>query len=148
MPKAASARADEGVPPEDVLRTLRIPFVRRATLVHRGETREVFTIDLGLSGVFIEQPEPLPVGDPAEITLPWSGSEIPVKALCRVAWWHPREKPLKSKALPAGAGLQFVKMSEADRVRIREQLVDHCRQHPRVRHFLRHWPREEQGDDP
>jgi hypothetical protein len=149
MPRAAHSPVREEVPPESVLSQLRIPFVRRATLVRAGHSEEVFVIDLGLAGVFVERAEPLPVGEAMEITLPLAGSEIPVRARCRVAWWHAAGAPLVSKSLPAGAGLQFVEMSEPDRARLRELLVAYCRQHPRVRRFLRHWPKEERlGDDP
>jgi Tfp pilus assembly protein PilZ len=139
----------EAAPPESVLRQLRIPFVRRAGLVHADRPEDAFVIDLGLAGVFIERSRPLPVGDPVLLELPIPDSEIPVKARCRVAWWHPEGSPLVSKSLPAGAGLEFVELSEADRGRIRGLLVEYCRQHPRVRRFLRHWPEEERvGDDP
>ena len=81
--------------------------------------------------------------------MPWPGSEIPFKASCRVAWWHPQGAPLASKSLPPGAGLQFVEMSQGDRSRLRTLLVEYCQQNPRVRRFLRHWPDAERtGDDP
>jgi len=123
--------------------------VRRASLLHARAREEVFVIDLGLAGVFIERLEALPVGEEVEIRLPMPDSEIPLQARCRVAWWHPEGAPLASKSLPAGAGLEFIEMSESDQGRLREQLVPYCRQHPRVRRFLRHWPQEEKiGDDP
>jgi len=149
VPRAASAPTREGVPPDTVLRQLRIPFVRRAVLVRAGASEDVFVLDLGLAGVFIERAEALPVGEKVEIRLPLPDNEIPLAARCRVAWWHPEGAPLASKSLPAGAGLEFLDMSETDRGRLRAQLVEYCRQHPRVRRFLRHWPREEKvGDDP
>jgi Tfp pilus assembly protein PilZ len=149
MPRAAFPQTREGVPPESVLQQLRIPFVRRVTLVREGGTEEAFVIDLGLAGVFIEHAEGLPVGEMVEISLPLPDREIPLRARCRVAWWHPEGAPLASKSLPAGAGLAFVEMSEADRARLRDELVRYCRQHPRVRRFLRHWPEaEKMGDDP
>jgi Tfp pilus assembly protein PilZ len=147
MPDVVAARAP--VPPDSVLRQLRIPFVRRATLVHGTLQEEAFLIDIGLEGVFIERQDPLPTDDTIEIRFAWPGSEIPFQARCRVAWWHPEGAKLSSKSLPPGAGLQFTDMSEADRDRLRAHLVDYCRQHPRVRRFLRHWPEaERQGDDP
>jgi two-component system, cell cycle response regulator len=150
MPRAVFPQTREGVPPESVLRQLRIPFVRRAALIRGGAAGEdVFVIDLGLAGVFVERPEALPVGEKLEIRLPLPDNEIPLQARCRVAWWHPEGGALASKSLPAGAGLEFVEMSETDRGRLREQLVEYCRQHPRVRRFLRHWPQAEKtGDDP
>ena len=141
--------ARDQVPPEGVLQQLRIPFVRRVTLVSAARTEEAFMIDIGLAGAFIERAEPMAVDLAIEIHVPWPGSEIPFRASCRVAWWHPEGAPLASKSLPPGAGLQFVDMSSADRDRLRALLVDYCRQNPRVRRFLRHWPdAERQGDDP
>lgn len=150
MTKAASSpEPREKAPSESVLRKLRIPFVRRATLRFADHEEDVFTIDVGLEGVFIERRDPLKVGEEIEIRFAFPESEIPVKARCRVAWWHPEGAPLSSKSLPAGAGLEFVEMSEADRIRMRDQLLTYCKQHPSVRRFLRHWPQSErEGDDP
>ena len=149
MARPAVPQPRERVPPESVLKQLRIPFVRKVTLVRGKAVEEVFVIDLGLAGVFVERPEPIPVGEQVDIRLPMPDSEIPLKARCRVAWWHPEGARLASKSLPPGAGLEFVEMSAVDRARLREQLVEYCRQHPRVRRFLRHWPEEEKmGDDP
>jgi hypothetical protein len=148
MPTAPSSARDQ-TPPEGVLQQLRIPFVRRITLVSSARTEEVFMIDIGLAGAFIERAEPMPVDLTIEIQVPWPGSEIPFRASCRVAWWHSEGAPLNSKSLPPGAGLQFVDMSPADRERLRAMLVEYCRQNPRVRRFLRHWPdAERKGDDP
>ena len=139
----------ESAPPESVLQQLRIPFVRRVTLVSAARSEDAFMIDIGLAGAFVERAESLPIDEVLEIRFPWPGSEIPFSARCRVAWWHPEGGPLSSKSLPPGAGLQFVEMSDADRERLRALLVDYCRQNPRVRRFLRHWPEaERQGDDP
>ena len=146
-PALPSAR--EPAPPESVLRQLRIPFVRKAGLVSVAGREDVFLIDIGLAGVFVERALAMVVDETVEIRFPWPGSEIPFSARCRVAWWHPEGGPLSSKSLPPGAGLQFVQMSDADRERLRALLVDYCRQNPRVRRFLRHWPEaERQGDDP
>jgi hypothetical protein len=142
-------RIADGRPPDSILRQLRIPFVRRATIVHEGAHEEAFLIDIGLEGVFVEHSEPLPGDQPLEISFAWPGSEIPFRAQCRVAWWHSEGAPLASKSLPPGAGLQFVSMSDSDRERLRAHLVEYCRQHPRVRRFLRHWPESAgRSDDP
>ena len=145
----APSTARDHMPPEGVLQQLRIPFVRRITLATAALSEEVFMIDIGLAGAFIERAEPMAVDQTIEIQVPWPGSEIPFRATCRVAWWHSEGAPLNSKSLPPGAGLQFVDMSAADRERLRALLVEYCRQNPRVRRFLRHWPdAERQGDDP
>jgi PilZ domain len=140
----------EPAPTESVLRQLRMLFVRRVTLVSPSRREEVFMIDIGLAGAFVEHAEPLPVDQALEIHFPWPGSEIPFSARCRVAWWHPEGGPLSSKSLPPGVGLQFVEMSEADRDRLRTLLVDFYRETPPpMRRFLRHWPEaKRRGDDP
>ena len=149
MSKAAPHRAEEGVPAEPVLQKLRIPFIRRATLKHRGVTEAAFVIDLGLLGVFVERAEPLPKGDEVELEMTLPGSEVPVRAGCAVAWWHDGDTPLASKSLPRGAGLAFVSISDTDRARLRDLLEEYCRQEPSVRRFLRHWPEAERlSDDP
>lgn len=145
----APSFARDSTLPEGVLQQLRIPFVRRAMLQVAGGAEEVFLIDIGLAGAFVERAAALPLDQAIEIQIPWPGSEIPFRARCRVAWWHPEGAPLASKSLPPGAGLQFVEMSDTDRERLRSLLVDYCRQNPRVRRFLRHWPEaERKGDDP
>jgi Tfp pilus assembly protein PilZ len=137
------------VPPEDVLRKLRIPFVRKATIEHGGQREEVFVIDVALEGLFVERAQMLPVGSEVAIRMRLPGNELPFTAQCRVAWWHPSEGPLTSKSLPAGLGLEIVAASELDRSRLREHIEDYCRQDPSVRRFLRHWPEaERKGDDP
>jgi Tfp pilus assembly protein PilZ len=149
MTKAASPEPQDKAPSESVLRKLRIPFVRRATLKFPDHEEDVFTIDVGLEGVFVERRDPLRIGQELEIRFAFPESEIPMVARCRVAWWHKEDAPLSSKSLPAGAGLEFVEMSEHDRTRMRDQLLAYCRQQPSVRRFLRHWPQaEREGDDP
>jgi hypothetical protein len=136
-------------PPDRVLRQLRIPFVRRATL-HRGDQEEeVFVIDIGLAGVFVERARALNRDELVSIRFPWPGSEKPFEARCRVAWWHPEGSPLSSKSLPPGGGLEFVDMSEAGKSRLRDLLLEYCQREPVVRRFLRNWPESERrGDDP
>ena len=120
-----------------MLQKLRIPFIRRATLTHSGGTEAAFVIDLGLLGVFIERSEPLPKSEMIALEMTLPGSEVPVRAGCRVAWWHEGDTPLASKSLPRGAGLSFVELSDTDRTRLRDLLEEYCRQEPSVRRFLR-----------
>jgi len=145
-----SSKAQQAPPTEEVLGQLRIPFVRKATISRKGDVSEdVFMLDIGLAGAFVERTLPLERDEPVAIRFSWPGSELPFEARCRVAWWHPPGGPLSSKSLPPGAGLQFVELSEANRERLRSLLLDYCSQHPRVRRFLRHWPESERrGDDP
>src|SRR5260221_6166124 len=115
MPRARVPRTRERVPPESILRQLRIPFVRRAILV-RGEAREdAFVIDLGLAGVFVERPLQLPVGEMVRLLLPLPDSEIPLDAGCRAAWWNPEGSRLATKSLPAGARVEVVASAQSVR---------------------------------
>jgi Tfp pilus assembly protein PilZ len=131
------------VPPEPVLRQLRIPMIHKAELHCRGEREEVFVIDVAMAGVFIERKEPLPVDEKVEIEFRVPGNELQIRARCRVAWCHKKGTPLKNKTLPAGIGLQFVEIAEGDLARIREHVVAYCRRHPKTRQFQPSWPEDE-----
>lgn len=138
-----------GTPSSDlVLDQARISFIQKARLVRTGGAEEVFVMDLGLAGVFVEHETPLPRGEQVQVCFPLPGNEIPVSAACRVAWWHEASTPLASKSLPAGLGLEFVDLPENDRRRIREYLCEHFRRNPRARQFARPWPSSAyQGED-
>jgi hypothetical protein len=138
MTRISLPRAEAGVPPEFVLAKLRIPFVQRALLAHGGSPRDVFLVDLGLQGVFAEMETPLPAGDAVQIRFPLPGNEIPVAALCRVAWRH--AGGASPRSLPAGVGLEFVDVSPADRTRLRDHVVEYWRRAGPSRRFTRPWP--------
>jgi hypothetical protein len=108
MEKVAPPAAVEGLPPESVLRKIRIPFIQRASVAIGGRREELFLIDLGLRGVFIERSQPLAPGDEIELWFPLPGNEITVHARCRVAWWRPPAADARSRTLPAGVGVEFV----------------------------------------
>ena len=138
MQKVAPPPAAEALPPDPVLRKIRIPFIQRASVSVAGRREELFMVDLGLRGTFIERMEGLEQGEEIEIWFPLPGNEIPVHARCRVAWWRPPGDPRRTRALPPGLGVEFVEMSDRDAERIRQRLAEHLRQHPRHRRFLRH----------
>ena len=106
-------------PSEPVMAKIRIPFIQRAKVTAEGFGEELFIIDLGLAGAFVERSEPLPVGTRLGLEFVLPGNEIPVRAQCRVAWWHPRGEALASKVLPAGMGLEFATLTEEDAGRLR-----------------------------
>jgi len=143
MPRPPARRSGESVPSEAVLRKIRIPLVRRAGFSVRGEDEEVFVVDMGVLGVFIERNDELPVGELVEIRFPLPGNEIPIRATCRVAWFHAPGTRLASKALPAGLGLEFTDMTEADRARLRAHVIEYLRRHPGIRRFHRQRAGEE-----
>jgi len=130
----------EGVPPEPILRKMRIPLVQRAGLTHRGVNEDVFTADIGLLGVFVERAMPLAAGEDVELRFALPGNEIPLVARCRVAWFHAEGVRLQSKALPPGLGLEFIHLSDQDQERLRRFILEHLRKQPSDRRFSRQWP--------
>jgi Tfp pilus assembly protein PilZ len=137
MQKVAPSAA-EGLAPEAVLRRVRIPFMQRGSVAIAGRREDLFVVDLGLRGVFLEREQPLEAGDEVEIWFALPGNEIPVHARCRVAWSRPARTSWHSRALPPGVGVEFVTMSERDTERVRQHLQAYLRRHPRHRRFLRH----------
>ena len=146
MHRVALPGAQEGAPTE-ALDNIRIPFIQRARLTQGGEDRDVFLVDLGLSGVFAEHEPPLPLGEEVRIEFRLPGNEIAILAGCRVAWRHLPEEPPRS--LPSGIGLEFVELTDADRARLCEYLAAYCRREGSARRFARHWPpRDSEGGNP
>jgi Tfp pilus assembly protein PilZ len=147
MLKAVASTDD--VPSDPILRRIRIPLIRKATLTRAdGRSEELFVIDIGLSGVFAERSEALPPGEEVGIRFSLPGNEIPIQAQCRVAWWHPPGAPLVSKSLPSGVGLEFVTVSEHDRDRVRTHLLDYLRSHLGPRRFHRQRLGGGEGEEP
>ncbi len=138
MPR--SSPKGEGVPPEAVLQQLRVPMIRAATLAIAGREERVMLIDVGLEGVFVERAGRLPEGAELRIAFTLPGNASVIRARCRVAWYHAADRPLASKELPQGSGLEFVEVAEADRRRQREHVVAHCRQSGKARRFHPSWP--------
>jgi Tfp pilus assembly protein PilZ len=136
MQKATAQRRED--PSEDVLRRMRIPFIRRATLVCEGFAEEVFLVDLALSGAFVERPNPLAVGATVELSFCLPENEIPLVVSCRVAWCHTGDTPLLNKSRPNGAGLEFVASSPVDQERLRRHLTDYYHRDPGSRRFVGH----------
>ena len=145
MVKAVPRRARAGVPAEKVLVKIRIPLIQRARLVAAAGEEEVFMMDLGLKGVFIERKAPLPVGDEVKVRFLLPGNEIPVEARCRVAWWHSPEQALVSKSLPSGMGLEFIEVENHGGERVRAFVEGYLQGQPRGRRFHRTPPGSE-GD--
>jgi uncharacterized protein (TIGR02266 family) len=138
--------ARAGEPAEEVLDRLRMPLVRRAELGLRGERRTAYTLDVGLRGVFVEWPEPLPIGESVELRFHLPGSARPVRADSKVAWWNPPGEAARARRLPGGVGLEFVSLDPADRRRIRELVLEHWRGDLTARRFHPAWPGT--GDSP
>ena len=95
--------------------TLRVPFVARCTLRFPDGRRDSgLTVNVNELGAYIAA-ETLPhVGESlgCRFALPSNPGEV--RATGRVAWINPRS-PRLAGALPAGFGLQFDPVSEAER---------------------------------
>jgi PilZ domain-containing protein len=146
MDRAAPESPAEDVPPEPVFRKIRISFIQRATLTHDGGVEDVFTIDLGVRGVFVERSEPLPPRALVSLRFRLPGNELPIVARCRVAWWHGPQAPLKSKQLPSGLGLEFTEIEGGGAARVRAYLSEYLRRNPRNRRFNRRPDGEEEDE--
>ena len=135
-----SREAQGAEPPEEVLQGLRVPLVRRAELSLRGGSRTAYTLDVGLRGVFVEWDEPLPVGEGVELSFHLPGSELPVRARSRVAWWNPPGEAARTRRLPGGVGLEFVELAALDQRRLRALVLEHWRGDATARRFHPAWP--------
>jgi len=138
--------APAGEPAEEVLERLRVPLVRRAELRRAGEAHRAYTLDVGLRGVFVEWPEPLPIGEPVDLELRLPGWERPLRVRSRVAWWNPPGESARARRLPGGVGLEFVGLAEEDRRRIRALVLEHWRGELTSRRFHPAWPGPSAGD--
>lgn len=145
MPKVAPPSPAEALPTESVLRKIRVPFIQRASMTIGAAREELFAIDLGLRGVFVERAQPVAPGEEVDLSFLLPGNEIVIQARCRVAWWRAPSAPGTTPALPPGNGLEFLAMSERDAERVRQYLLDYLRRHPRHRRFLRHPEEAEEG---
>jgi Tfp pilus assembly protein PilZ len=138
MQKVAPPLPAEGLQAEAVLRKIRVPCIQRATLAIAGAREDLFMIDLGLRGVFIEWSRPVSAGEEIELWFALPGNEIRIHVRCRVAWVRPRGLTAGARTLPAGVGVEFVTISDGDAERVRQHLLEYLRRHPRHRRFLRH----------
>jgi len=140
MQKTTEPRRPRG-PSEAVLRRLRVPFIRKASLERAGRNEDVFVLDLGLSGIFIEIVEPLEVGETFDVRFCLPENERPIVAGCRVTRWQSAEG-----RRPSGAGLEFVQIAEDDRQRVRGYLADYYRREGNARRFIRTGAGPDEGE--
>ena len=144
MLEVALYRADEPLS-DSVLQRVRIPMIRRCRLAWDGGVLETFVVDLGLTGIFVEHPSEIPVGTRVEMRFCLPGNDLPLSMVCRVAWWRAADAPGASRFLPAGVGLEFTDVSDTDRARVRECILDYMRRDAGTRRFVRHGVGEEGG---
>ena len=103
-------------------------------------------IDIGLAGAFIERAEPMAVDQTIEIQVPWPGSEIPFRAQLPRGVVAPRGRTAHLEVASARArGCSSSTCRRPTASGCGALLVEYCRQNPRVRRFLRHWPEAERA---
>jgi Tfp pilus assembly protein PilZ len=132
--RKAPRLSHDGPLPVSVLKKVRIPFVRRAVLAHGASQEDVFMLDLGLGGAFVERQAPIADAETAVLHFQLPGNEIPLDLACRVGWWRPKDD---SSCLPSGVGLQFLEVSASDQARLEAFLSEYLGRQPEARRFHR-----------
>ena len=84
-----------------------------------GECLKNYTVNFSPGGLFLETQELLDAGTQLALEFNLSDAEEPMTCKARVAWVNHPEK-LKNPRLPAGLGLQFLDLSQQEKVVIRE----------------------------
>ena len=132
--RKAARPSNEGLLPVSVLKKVRIPFVRRAVLIHGVSQEDMFILDLGLGGAFVERETPLPDTETAVLRFHLPGNEIPLELACRVGWWRPKDEATR---LPSGVGLQFLEVPASDQARLEAFLSEYLGRETEGRRFHR-----------
>ena len=123
MTRRAQTSPRDGVPEEETLRPAPDPVRSQGDPGPQGGQRGRVRPRPGAGGGVHRANRRDEGGGGGRSHPPLAGAaKCPVKARCRVAWWHAPGKKLASGVVAAGAGLQFLEMSEADRARLREFL--------------------------
>jgi len=104
---------------EDLRKQPRIqPLVIRARVLHKGESRSGYLVNLSEGGAFLAGGEPLAVGDLVELSvaLPWALGRLEARA--KVVW-RTEDFASRDQQQPEGFGLAFVDLSDEARGKIR-----------------------------
>lgn len=137
MPGSISQRRGGGGSGE--LDHLRVSFIRRVEVAHAGRTQHGLALDIGVQGLFIEPIVALRVGHAVRVRFTLPGNHLPIEASCHVAW-DSRASSTPGAPRPPGLALQFIELSERERVRLRLFVAAHLERDPRGRQFARPWP--------
>lgn len=133
-------RAGAKAAPEDTLRKVRVSFIHKAVIHVDAREEEALILDIGVRGVYVERAEALPIGQRIEVRFSIPENDLPIAAVCRVAWCHRPGGKLVAKTLSPGCGLEFVEIDAEAAHRVREHVREHMERDPRARQFVRHWP--------
>ena len=115
--------------------TLRIPFVRRCTVVASGSDTEAMLLDLSLHGIYVATHKLPIVGDELEVMFRVPGNERELKIPTLVAWIQTHQThPVHG--LPVGFGARFKKLAIEDVRVIARTIQAYCLSNPIYRQYL------------
>ena len=115
--------------------TLRIPFVRRCTVVASGRESEAMLLDLSLHGIYVATDKLPAVGDKLEVMFRVPGNDRKLKISSLVAWIQTRQThPVHG--LPVGFGARFKKLAVEDVRLIARTIQAYCMSNPIYRQYL------------
>jgi hypothetical protein len=116
-------------------RTLRIPFVRRCTLVGAASEMEGMVLDLSLNGAYVRSGPSPRDGESLEVCFRVPGNDREIRIRSLVAWINLQQShPVHS--LPPGFGLSFLDTAPADARLIAETIHAYCNSNPIYRQYL------------
>jgi len=115
--------------------TLRIPFVRRCTVIASGGNTEAMLLDLSLRGIYIATHKLPIVGDELKVSFRVPGNERELKIPSLVAWIQTHQThPVHG--LPVGFGARFKKLAVEDVRLIARTIQAYCVSNPIYRQYL------------
>lgn len=114
---------------------LRIPFVRKCTILFPSQTLQAMSLDISLKGMFIATPELPDVGSDVKIQFRVPSNVRTLDLPARVAWLqHKQTHPIHG--LPLGFGLYFIKLGIEDVRLIARTIQNYCESNPLYRQYL------------
>lgn len=116
-------------------RTLRIPFVRRCTLISAQGDREGMVLDISVKGAYVKT-TPLPeTGEYLAIAFRVPGNDRLLRISGVVAWIN-RHQAHPVHSLPPGFGFRFLEPAPEDASLIAGTIDAYCRSNPLYRQYL------------
>jgi hypothetical protein len=118
-----------------VPRTLRIPFIRRCSLLRSHVEQDGMILDLSLNGAYITSDALPKEGESIKVSFSVPGNDRILSMSAVVAWLNPHQAhPVHS--LPPGFGLCFLDPAREDAFLITKTIQDYCRSNPVYRQYL------------
>jgi len=101
--------------------SLRVPKVLALRFKSRGAFKAAFSEDISADGLYIKTPKPLPKGERFTLKLHLPDVPEPLKIGCRVRWTRTETTDMAKH--PPGMGAEFVDISPADRMKLKNELI-------------------------